>query len=161
MNDIAPAVIGSCAIDPVEQSDECSGLACTILAVDASGSYEFNADKTASFEWHGSVTTQCTVPKACIMVDCQALATETRTCSDEGDHCACQQIDAAEGARSGTWATDEFMLEIEDADGMTGTSNWCVADDRLAINVLASRPLQFDAVGFVGLAKVRLTAERR
>jgi hypothetical protein len=155
------AVSGGCAIDAVETSDECPGLICTVRQVGVGGSWDFRADKTASFEWHATLETDCEVPKSCIMVACADLAVGSRSCTDAGDHCACSQSDDDEGSRSGTWTVDSTMLQVSDSAGMTGTSNWCVREDLLAINVLASRPLQFDAVGFVGLAKVRLTADRR
>jgi hypothetical protein len=154
-------ILGGCAVDAEEENKDCAGMRCTIVDVQASGEYDFGADAAASYAWKATVTTACSVPKACIEVACAELQTNGRTCADNGDACQCSQVDEAAGDLAGQWSTDGGLLEVSSGDTMSATSNWCVRDDHLAINVLASRSLQFDAVGFVGSAVVRLTAARR
>jgi hypothetical protein len=154
-------VLGGCATDSEKQSNDCTGLTCTVVDVQVDGSYDFDADGAASFGWQASVATACSVPKSCIEVGCSELQTAGRTCRDEGESCACNQTDEDAGDGAGQWSTEGGLLQISDGQSTTGTSSWCVSEDNLAINVLASRSLQFDAVGFGGLATLRLTATRR
>ena len=154
------SVASACAVDDsVPEPDDCAGFSCQISASEPSGSYDFGADGMASFQWALTLAALCTVPKSCFVESsCADLDTAERSCSDAGDSCSCEGSYENEGARTGSWNTNNGLLSIEDGVGMTGTTNWCVIDDAMAINVLANFDGQFGSLlGAVGLTKVRLT----
>jgi hypothetical protein len=150
----------ACAIDAeVDEPDDCPGFSCQLEVTEASGSYDFGADGMASFDWGVTLSAVCKVPKSCFVeASCADLDTAERSCSDAGDHCACAGVYPSERARAGTWNIESGLLSIEDGSGMTATSNWCVVEGAMAINVLASFDGRFGSLlGAAGPSRVRLT----